>query len=104
MKSVINKYALLSAALLLFAVPVFADEGTAGSMREEKQQDMKDVCLLVASATGCGADFDMIQHRIDRLEREIGRGTAVYTEDELKALQNKLEEERRTREGFYIGG
>lgn len=103
MRPEIKKLILLSGALLLFAVPTFAAEGTMSGM-EEGQQKAKDVCLLVASATGCGGDVDTIQHRIDRLENEVRKGNDVYTNEELKFLNKKLEDERNTQEELYIGG
>ena len=101
MKTELKKLTLLSAALLLFAVPAFADEASPGSRFEQGQQEQKNECMLVASATGCGADVDTSQNRIDRIQREINRGTDVYTTDELKALNKKLEDEKRFREDLF---
>jgi hypothetical protein len=50
----------------------------------------KDLEMLgkVASATST----DSLPERIARLKREIGRGEAVYSGEELRLLQRKLEE------------
>lgn len=51
----------------------------------------KDECLLVAK--NCSSDT--IQERIERLTNELGRGTTVYTTDELRALENELNEYKK---------
>jgi hypothetical protein len=40
----------------------------------------------------CGRDVDSIQERIDRLNMEIGRGTDVYTPEELRQLRNERDD------------
>jgi anti-sigma28 factor (negative regulator of flagellin synthesis) len=50
----------------------------------------KDECLLLAM--NCAGEVDSINQRIERLNNEIAKGTAVYTVDELKLLRNKLDE------------
>lgn len=101
MKSEIKKLMLLSAALLLFAVPAFATEDSSGGMSEQGQMEQRNECMLVASAAGCGADVDTSQGRIDRIQREIDKGAAVYSDDELKTLNKKLEDERKFRDNHY---
>jgi hypothetical protein len=57
-------------------------------------EGVKNECLLVAK--NCSDDVDSIQQRIEKLDKELSKGTDVYTRDELKILGNKLEEERNT--------
>lgn len=69
---------------------------------ESHQIANKDECLLVAM--NCPPDMAIVQHRIDRLNTEIAKGTDVYTPAELKVLNDKLnaayEELNRTNSGY----
>jgi hypothetical protein len=100
MRCVIKRLTLLAAALMLMAMPVLAAEGTMEKSFDPGQQTGKDECLLVAK--NCQADA--IQERIDRINKEIGRGTDVYTNDELKSLNRQLEFEIKNLEGLNMGG
>jgi peptidoglycan hydrolase CwlO-like protein len=102
MRCVIKRLALLAAALMLLTVPVLAVEGTMDKMLEQGQQGGKDECLLVAK--NCGSEVDTIQQRIERIQKEIGRGTDVYTNDELKSLNRQLENEIKNLEELSTGG
>lgn len=62
------------------ALPVFA----------QMTEAQKDECVL--ASRNCRDQVDDIQTRIRRLNEEIGKGTAVYTPQELKKLQGKLAE------------
>jgi len=75
------KRTLLSAVMLFVTagVPTFATAGGA---------EGKDLCLL--ASIDCPTSTDSILERLDRLKAEIGKGTAVYTSDELVRLQWKL--------------
>jgi hypothetical protein len=55
---------------------------------ESSQYAKKDECLLVAK--NCPPEMASVQHRIDRLNAEIAKGTDVYTPAELNVLQDKL--------------
>jgi hypothetical protein len=52
----------------------------------------------------CGNQVDSIQQRIDRIKGEIGRGTAVYTNDELNRLDRELDEAVKTLEFENLSG
>ena len=54
---------------------------------ESNQFANKDECLLVAM--NCPPGGMSTQQRIDRLNTEIGKGTDVYTPEELKALKDQ---------------
>ena len=77
----------LAAAMLINAVPSFSDEGYK-TMGGQEATGAKEDCLLVAS--NCRDSVDTIQQRIDKLQKEINKGTAVYTNDELRVLNRKL--------------
>ena len=59
---------------------------------EEQPQSGKNLCILYGR--NCpdhpGNYQETIQETIRNLQTEINKGTAVYTEDELKILNNKL--------------
>jgi hypothetical protein len=102
MRCIAKRITLLAAALMIVAVPVLADEGSMGGMREQGQQVEKNECLLVAM--NCGNQVDTIQQRIDRLQKEISRGTDVYTSDELRRLNRELDEANKTLNDQFLGG
>ncbi len=102
MRHILHKIALLAAALMIMAVPVLADEGSAMSAMEPAQQTSKDECLLVAM--NCKDQVDSVQQRIDRFQNEINRGTDVYTNDELKRFQDKIDDANRNLNELMSGG
>ena len=50
----------------------------------------KDECLL--ASRGCKDQVDSIQQRIKRINTEIKKGKKVYSAEDLKKLQQKLNE------------
>jgi peptidoglycan hydrolase CwlO-like protein len=78
-----KKMALVMAAAfcMLSTVPAFAQDMT---------QSEKDECLL--ASRNCVSQVDDIYARIHKLDAEIKKGTRVYTPQELKQLQLKLQE------------
>lgn len=75
---------LMAAFMMSATVPAFAAQHE-GMTKEEKDQ-----CLLAAK--GCAAEVDSIQMKIKKLQKEIKKGKKVYTAEELKKLQEKLDE------------
>jgi len=102
MRSILKRISILAAALMILAVPVLADEGTMDKKFVPGVQVEKNECLLLAQ--NCGNQVDTIQERIDRIKGEISRGTAVYTNDELRSLDRELEEANKILEGLSVGG
>jgi hypothetical protein len=121
MKKIAMLFSMLSAFLLLSALPAFSDGygpygaygptfkgvetprtvvaggtgpyGVYGSYSmhqgaESSQFANKDECLLVAK--NCPPEMASVQHRINRLNAEIAKGTDVYTPAELNVLNEKL--------------
>jgi len=78
------RYIYLLAALLCMsaAVPTFAEMTSA----------QKDECML--ASRNCSDAVDDIQTQMKRIAKEIDKGSAVYTPQELKKLQEKLSEVR----------
>ena len=72
---------MLSAAIfMLSTVPAFSEMSKA----------QKDECLLASK--NCTSQVDDIYKRMHKLDKEIKKGTKVYTPQELKKLKDKLNE------------
>lgn len=103
MRRILNRLALIAATLMIISVPVLADDLSVVPRREpEAMNPGKDVCLIVAM--NCGDREQSIQNRIEMIQREINKGTAVYTNEELNMLQRKLDAEKRELNESYEGG
>jgi hypothetical protein len=85
MKAIARTVTVVAAALMIAAVPVLAEDTIMG---QQEMQDQKNECLLVAQ----NCPTDSIQERIQRIQGEIGKGTDVYSADELRRLNRQLEE------------
>lgn len=100
MRSMMRKITLSAAALLIMSVPVLAAEGTMGV---DQGKQGKDECLIVAK--NCpDSRADSLYQKVDRLRGEISRGTDVYTTDELKFLERKLEDAIKAADSAYENG
>jgi len=102
MRCIIRKLTLLAAALMILAVPALADEGAMDRINGEGRQADKNECLLISR--NCANEVDSIQQKIDRIRGEISRGTDVYTTDELRILNMRLEDATRTLDDISLGG
>lgn len=100
MKRIATKFAVLTAATLISAMPVLAGERDMGMSSGEHSQ--KDQCLLVSMS--CRDSVDSIQQRIDRINREISKGSNVYTQQELRQLEYQLRDAHQTLESLVRGG
>ena len=74
MRAIARTLTVMAAALMIAAVPVLGQEGVMG---QEEQQNQKSECLVVAK----NCPTESIQNRIDRIQTEINRGSAVYTKE-----------------------
>jgi len=81
----------VTAIAVLWALVAAAQEVNGKAPGEGSGQ--KDICLIYPEQ--CHYSIDTIQERIDRLNREIAKGTAVYTEDELSRLAVQLRDAKR---------
>lgn len=84
-----KKFVATALTLTLFsAMPALAvQHGTAHKQMDE--QCAKECEMLLRN---CAQETDSLQQKIARLNKEIARGTVVYTVDELKTLEGKLKE------------
>lgn len=79
-----------------------AEENGVNDFGLKEQKVYKDECLL--AAINCGKDFITLEQKIDKLQKEIGKGRAVYTDDELRILREELNNANRTLEFFKYEG
>ena len=84
---------LITMCLAVPQLPAFASETTATSE--------KDRCLLYSEM--CANRALTIQEKIAKLNREIAKGTQVYTKAELQRLQDKLEEAEKLLDNLLYG-
>ena len=97
MRYVIRRITVLTAALLVLALPLLAAEG---QIMGPAQQSSKNECLL---NNDCGR-VQTFQDRIDEIKGEINKGTAVYTNEELGILNKKLKDTISQRGHAYESG
>jgi len=74
--------------VLLAALSMAAVTPSVYAVEHTKEQ--KDECLLASQ--NCANQVDSIQKKIRKLDAEIQKGTKVYTPEELKKLNDKLQE------------
>lgn len=98
MRRIATLVTILAASVVLTGSTLLADERIDYGVPDNG----KDVCLL--AAMNCANEVDSIQMRIDRLNKEIAKGTDVYTSDELRVLRNELEDTIKNLESIVSGG
>ena len=82
------------ASSILYSTAVLSVEKTTGLPNDYSQfktyelKGQKDECLIVAK--NCIGGNENVMKRVERLNREIEKGSAVYTPEELKSLQDQL--------------
>jgi len=84
---------LMAAFMMSATMPVLAADMT----KEEKDQ-----CLLASK--NCATEVDSLQKKIKKLNAEIKKGKKVYSADEIKKLQQKLDEANALLDDILKGG
>ena len=107
MRHLSKSIAVSTAALVMGALPVLADDASWGNGATENRmmnpdQNGKVECMLVAQ-NNC-ADQGISRSRIDRIRDEINKGSAVYTTEELQILNNELDRAVNDLNDAYGGG
>jgi hypothetical protein len=105
MRAITRTITVMAAALMIAAVPVLAEEGVpfqseTSIMGQQEESVNNRECLLVAK----NCPTESVQQRIDRIQTEIGRGTAVYSNDELRSLRQELEDNQQLLDSEMSGG
>jgi hypothetical protein len=85
---------------VLLAVALFLT--TSAPAFAQVSQAERDECMLAAK--NCTDQVDDIYKRMHRLDREIKKGTKVYTPEELKKLKIKLTETQELLKTFERPG
>ena len=83
---------MIAAIFMLSAVPAFAEMTPA----------QRDECLLASK--NCMNQVDDINKRVKKLNKEIKKGTRVYSPEELKKLENKLTETQEILRSLELQG
>ena len=83
---------LAAGIFMLSTIPAFSEQ--------TKQE--KDECLLASK--NCTNVVDDIYHRMHQIEKEIKKGTRVYTPQELNILKQKLKETDDMMKDMMKGG
>lgn len=92
----------MATLLLMVATSLFLSAAAVLSAENGVISEGKDACLLVAM--NCTDNVDSLQQRIERLNNEISKGGAVYTQEELRKLNMKLEDTLKQLEQLTSGG
>ena len=91
MKNVLVVMALVAASVL-YSKSGLSEEKPTGLPDDYGQYKAyelnKDQCLIVAK--NCSGRSDTILKRVERLNKEIDKGSSVYTPEELRGLQDQL--------------
>jgi len=74
---------------VLVAIGALFIATSTGAYAQQTQSE-KNECLLASK--NCKEQVDDIYKRMQRLDKEIKKGTRVYSPQELKRLQDKLTE------------
>ena len=75
--------------------------GTAFAEEAEMSKMQKDECLLISKQ--CKDETQSIQDKMQKLQAEIQKGKRVYTPEELKKLENKLQETQKMLDELLTG-
>lgn len=75
---------------MVLTAAIFTLSSVSAFAETKQTQPQKDECLLASK--NCLTQVDDIRTRIHKLDKEIKKGTRVYSADELKKLQQKLKE------------
>jgi hypothetical protein len=102
MKKILYILLLVAMGVVASDRPVLADGYGAKDSGLKEQKGLKDECLLVA--INCSKDFITLEQKIDKLQREIGKGRAVYSDEELRILREQLNNANKTLEFFKYEG
>ena len=108
MRHVRKRIVLSATVFMMAALPVLADGAAGGNSSTEQkrmnpeQQNGKVACMLVVENNCLKGRSAATQ--IDMLTKEIKKGTAVYSTEELEILNNELDRAKSDLFDEYGGG
>ncbi|BBA71706.1 hypothetical protein KIP69_16090 [Geobacter sulfurreducens] len=76
--------------MAIMVMAAFMMSATVPALAAEMTKEEKDMCLLASK--NCATEVDSLQKKIKKLNAEIKKGKKVYSSDEIKKLQQKLDE------------
>ena len=85
----------VAASIMINALPAMSAEAVIDTHGKSRQ---KDECILLAK--NCGDETYNVERRIEKLKGEIGKGTNVYTTEELEILNQRLNNLYKMRDYF----
>lgn len=88
--------------IAVMALAAFMMSATVPALAAEMTKEEKDQCLLASK--GCAQEVDSIQKKIKKLQAEIKKGKKVYSAEEIKKLQQKLDEADNMLDALMKGG
>ena len=102
MKRIFYILILLAMNAAICAGPVQAEDSGLNDSGLKGDKGYTGECLLVA--INCGTDYVSLEKKIDSLQKEISKGRAAYTDDELRILKQRLDNANKTLEYFKHEG
>lgn len=76
--------------MAIMVMAAFMMSATVPALAAEMTKEEKDMCILASK--NCATEVDSLQKKIKKLNAEIKKGKKVYSADEIKKLQQKLDE------------
>ena len=93
---------LMAASLFAASVPAMAmDHGAMNNSTQMDEQCQKECDMLIKN---CAQEVDSIQQRIQKLQTALQSKGNTYTRDQLKKLQQNLEDAQTTLVNIQRGG
>ncbi|BEH11827.1 MULTISPECIES: hypothetical protein [Geobacter] len=88
--------------MAIMVMAAFMMSATVPALAAEMTKEEKDMCLLASK--NCATEVDSLQKKIKKLNAEIKKGKKVYSADEIKKLQQKLDEANDLLDTILKGG
>ncbi|OGW35288.1 MAG: hypothetical protein A2X58_03725 [Nitrospirae bacterium GWC2_56_14] len=89
---------IVAASIMATSVTALAAEHTH---KAHDEKCIKECQMLIRN---CNLEVDTIQQRISKLRTELGKGSAVYTAEELQILEQKLQDTQKNFNTITMGG
>lgn len=88
--------------MAVMVMAAFMMSATVPALAAEMTKEEKDMCLLASK--NCGTEVDSLQKKIKKLNAEIKKGKKTYSAEEIKKLQQKLDEANDLLDTILKGG
>lgn len=85
-----------------YANAIQAEGGQLIGDSGKREQGHKEECLLIAIK--CGSDCRTLEQKIELLQNEIAKVSEVYSSDELRSLEIRLDNANKALEFFRKKG